>query len=213
MIHVAVARAKVLTKPLAACHGPRRQWRGTIVAMGANPGLVTFEEFERMPETDVPFKEELLDGELIQMPLAFLRHTRMAHRLHHLLSPMLHASNRPANLGEVYMVMGYKIVSNTWLVPDVSILHARQDRGDYLEGAPALAVEIVGESNTAAWVERKVKKYLSSGGVEVWVVHPDTRSVRVFREGSSEEFRGKLRSEIIPGLTIDLDNLFSARPD
>jgi Uma2 family endonuclease len=181
--------------------------------MSATPGFVTFAEFEQMPETDVPVKEELLDGELLQMPLEFLRHKRMVHRMHHLLSPMRDASNRPANLGETYMVMGYKIGSNTWLVPDVSILHARQDRGDYLEGAPALAVEIIGESNTAAWVDRKVKKYLSSGGVEVWVVHPDTRSVRVFREGSSEEFRGKLRSEIFPGLTIDLDSLFSPRSD
>ena len=193
--------------------GPRGQWRSTIGAMGVTRGFVTFEEFEQMPETEVPVKEELLDGELLQMPLEFLRHKRMVHRMHRLLSPMRDASNRPANLGELYMVMGYKIGSNTWLVPDVSILHAHQDRGDYLEGAPALAIEIIGESNTAAWVDRKVKKYLSSGGVEVWVVHPETRSVRVFREGSSEEFRGELRSEIIPGLTIDLESLFSPHAD
>jgi hypothetical protein len=57
-------------------------------------------------------------------------------------------------------------------------------------------------------MDRKVKRYLSGGAIEVWVVYPKTRCVWVFRQGYAREFCGELRSEIIPGLTINLDSLF-----
>jgi Uma2 family endonuclease len=181
--------------------------------MGASTTLLTFEEFEQMPERDEPVKEELLDGELIQMPPPFIDHMEIAHWLHDLLKATLSGPNRPAALGRVYIETGYKIGSNTWLTPDVSVNHAQQPRDKYLEGAPALAVEIISESNTAERMDRKVKKYLANFGIEVWVVYPKTQCVWVFRQGHAEEFRGELRSELFPGLTIDLDSLFSPRPD
>jgi Uma2 family endonuclease len=49
--------------------------------------------------------------------------------------------------------------------------------------------------------------------MEVWLVYPKSESVWVSRQGRAEEFRDVLRSEIIPGLTIDLDRLFAPRPD
>jgi Uma2 family endonuclease len=96
--------------------------------------------------------------------------------------------------------MGYKMGGAVWLRPDVSVVNAHQARGGYLDGAPALAVEIISESNTAQEIDRKVKKYLSNGGIEVWVIYK-TRCVWVFRQGHAEEFRGELRSELFPELT------------
>jgi hypothetical protein len=58
-------------------------------------------------------------------------------------------------------------------------------------------------------VEYKVRTYLANGGIEVWVMYPKTRSTWVFRQGHAEEFRDVLRSEIIPGLRIDLAALFA----
>ena len=135
--------------------------------MSATTGLLTFAEFERMPEPDEPVKEELLDGELIQVPPPFLDHMETAQRFFLMLLQVLEQSNCRAHLGGVYIETGYKIGSKTWLVPDVSITHGNQGRGDYLEGAPALAVEIVSQSNSADEMDRKVEKYLSNGGVEV----------------------------------------------
>jgi Uma2 family endonuclease len=176
--------------------------------MSATTGLLTFAEFERMPEPDEPVKEELLDGELIQMPPPVLDHMETAQWLFLMLVQMLERPNHSAHLGGAYIETGYKMGSKTWLVPDVSITHANQGRGDYWEGAPALAVEIVSESNRADDMDRKVKKYLSNGGIEVWVVYPKTQCVWVFRQGRAEEFCGVLRSEIIPELIIQLDQLF-----
>jgi len=180
--------------------------------MGVSTSLLTFEEFALMPEPDEAVKEELLDGELIQVPPPFIDHMDIAHQLHELLTPLPGGSNRPVNLGRIYIETGYKIGSNSWLTPDVSVTHARQRRDKYLEGAPALAVEVIGESNTAERMDRKVKKYLANGGIEVWVAYPKTQCVWVFRRGYAKEFCGELRSDFFPGVTIDLVSLFTPRP-
>ena len=168
--------------------------------------LLSFEEFERLP--DEPGKVELLDGELIQLPPAKFKHMEIAHRIHTLLVPAVDKAGASARLGVAYLEMGYKFGSGAWLQPDVSIPYRDQPRGDYFESAPALAVEVISESNTAAQMARKVKIYLTNGGAEVWLVYPNTRSVWVYREGHAEEFESVLRSSLLPGLEIDLSQLF-----
>jgi Uma2 family endonuclease len=168
--------------------------------------LLSFEEFEQLP--DEPGKLELLDGELIQLPPAKRKHVEIAHRIYDLLKPVVDKAEASARLGGAYHEMGYKFSSRAWLQPDVSISHRDQPSGDYLESAPALAVEVISESNSAAQMDRKVKIYLTNGGVEVWLVYPDTRCVWVFREGHAEEFQSVLRTSLLPGLEIDLSQLF-----
>lgn len=168
--------------------------------------LLSFEEFEQLP--DEPGKVELLYGELIQSPPAKLKCVEPARRIHALLMCAVERAAVSARLGDVYCHMGYKFSNRTWLQPDVSIPYPDQPSGDYLESAPALAVEVISESNTAAQMDRKVKIYLTSGGVEVWLVYPNTRCVWVFREGHAEEFQSVLRSSLLPELEIDLSQLF-----
>jgi len=168
--------------------------------------LLSFEEFEQLP--DEPGKVELLDGELIQLPPAKLKHMDVTRRIYLLLVRAVAGAENSANLGEVYFETGYKFSSRAWLQPDVSIPYRDQPRGVYFESAPALAVEVISESNTAAQMARKMKIYLANGGVEVWLVYPDTRCVWVYREGHAEEFESVLRSSLLPGLEIDLSQLF-----
>lgn len=123
--------------------------------------------------------------------------------------PLVDEAGAALGLGELCLETGYKIGPRNWLQPDLSIAHAGQPENDYSEGAPALAVEIISQSNTAEQVDYKVKTYLANGGIEVWVVYPKTRCVWVFRQGHAEEFREELRSELIPGLRIDLGALFA----
>lgn len=175
-------------------------------AMGTTT-LLSFEEFEQLPSE--PGKMELLDGELIRLPPAKIRHMKIAHRLQKILMPIADTAGPGAGLGEVYVETGYKMGPKAWLVPDVSITHINQRELDYIEGAPALAVEIISEANRAEDMDRKVKTYLANGGAEVWVVYPKTQSVFIFREGQAREFRGSLRSDLAPGLVIDLDQLFA----
>ena len=151
---------------------------------------------------------EFLDGELIQLPPAKRKHMAVARRIYLLLVRAVAEAGNSANLDEVYFETGYKFSSRAWLQPDVSIPHRDHPGGDYFESAPALAVEVISESNTAAQMARKVKTYLTNGGAEVWLVYPNTRSVWVYHEGHAEEFQGVLRSSLLPGLELDLTQLF-----
>src|SRR5215470_5195012 len=103
-------------------------WNDNVMATTT---LLTFEEFERMP--DEPGKTELLDGELIRSPPAKSKHTRTSHCLRDILKPWVDKSDAAAGLGGVYVEMGYKIGPRNWLQPDVSIQHANQPEGDYCE--------------------------------------------------------------------------------
>jgi len=170
----------------------------------ATSTLLTFEEFERLPEE--PGKMELLDGELVCLPPANKRHSRIAHRLQRLLMPLVDQFGLAAGLGELCLETGYEIGPRNWLQPDVSIEHAE---GDYSEGAPALAVEVISESNTAEQVEYKRQTCLANGAIEGWVAYPKTRSVWVFRQGHAQEFRDTLTSDLILALRIDLGALFA----
>ncbi len=169
--------------------------------------LLTFEDFERLP--DEPGKAELLDGELIRLPPAKFKHLEIVHRLADLLKAAINKPTAAVSLGRVYIEAGYKLSQRAWLQPDVSITHGDQAHGDFLEGAPALAVEVISEANTAEEMDRKVKTYLAHGALEVWLVYPKTRCVWVFREGHAEEFRESLRSRVAEGLSVDLGALFS----
>jgi Uma2 family endonuclease len=168
--------------------------------------LLSFEEFEQLP--DEPGKLEFLDGELIQLPPAKRKHMELSRRIQVLLMRAKEKAGVSAKLGEVYHETGYKFGSRAWLQPDVSIPHGDQPCGDYFESAPALAVEVISKSNTAAQMDRKMKIYLTNGGVEVWLVYPDTRCVWVYREGHAEEFQSVLHSSLLPGMEIDLQQLF-----
>jgi Uma2 family endonuclease len=168
--------------------------------------LLSFEEFEQLP--DEPGKLEFLDGELIKLPPAKRRHMDVARRIYLLLVRAVAKAENSANLGEVYFETGYKFSSRAWLQPDVSIPYCDQPGGDYFESAPALAIEVISESNTAEQMDRKVNVYLTNGGLEVWLVYPKTRCVWVYREGHAEQLRDVLRSPLLPGLELDLTQLF-----
>jgi Uma2 family endonuclease len=172
--------------------------------MGATT-LLSLEEFHRLPKETG--KKELLDGELIvTRSRTMFRHTKVIRGFYDVLRPFEGTSG----LGEVYVEAEYRLGPRTLLRPDVSITHPDHPvESDDLIGAPALAIEVVSPSNTAEEMNRKMKYYLANGGIEVWVVYPETRSVWLFRPGRAEEFSGSLRSALIPGLEIDLERLLS----
>ncbi len=164
--------------------------------------LLSFEEFERLP--DEPGKDELLDGEWFHLPPAFRNHMVIVHRIFALLTRLVSADDR------VFLETGYKIGARNWLVPDVSLTHPDQAYAKYFEGAPALAVEVISEANTARQIDRKRRVFLQNGAIEVWVFYPDTESVWLYRADCAHEFAGELHSELFPGVRIDLGKLFAA---
>src|SRR5437899_1577125 len=104
--------------------------------------LLTFEEFEALPDT--PGKRELLEGEVIELPIPEARHSKITRFVFKGLDSALeqaHARGEAADLGVVYPETGYKLSNDTYVRPDVSVNHARQAESKFFEGAPAIAIE------------------------------------------------------------------------
>ncbi|SRR6266567_3158674 len=171
--------------------------------------LLTFEEFERLP--DSPGKRELLDGELLEMPPAKKRHAKIQRRIDRRLSPYV----LERGLGEVYIEAGFKLGERHWVQPDVSFVSTTQDdAGDpeeYFEGAPRLAIEVISKANTAESVDRKIARYFEYGCEEVWVFYPKTRRAWAYRRNdpSAIEHREWLTSALFPGWKLDLSEVFA----
>jgi Uma2 family endonuclease len=174
----------------------------------ATKTLLTFEQFEKYENDQL--KHELLEGEHITMPPAKRPHTRIQQNLQDALRPYV----RQHRLGEVHIEAGFKLSPRTWLQPDVSFVRTDQiERGDpneYYEGAPALAIEVASESNTAAQLDLKMELYFAHGAEEVWVVFPITRRVRAhFPDGHSETLATDLRSALFPEWSAPLSAIFT----
>ena len=168
--------------------------------------LLTFEQFEKYQDDGK--KHELVQGEHIILPPPKLRHTRVQQNLQDALRPYV----REHGLGEVYIEAGFKLSSDTWLQPDVSFVRStqiqRSDPDRYLEGAPALAIEVASESNTAAQLDLTQKLYFAHGAEEVWMVYPQTLKIRAYFPDGHSTTLADLRSELFPGWSADLDSIF-----
>jgi Uma2 family endonuclease len=173
---------------------------------------LTFEEFERLPEQAEPGKRELLNGEVIESPPADLEHANFSKFIYHLLLdalPAAHTRREAAELGEVYHETGYKLPGERYLQPDVSVTHTAQAHGKYLNGAPALAVEVISESNTAREMAKKLTLYFFHGGREVWRVYRDPVHIVVhLSDGTSRTVRhSSVTTPLLPNCELRLADL------
>jgi len=88
--------------------------------------------------------------------------------------------------GEVTVEMDFRLGPATVRNPDVAYIaatHLRRidpDRSP-LEGAPALAVEVVSPANSAQDMAKKINQHLAGGSQAVWVVYPPMRQVEIHR--------------------------------
>ena len=177
--------------------------------MGATTTLLTFEEFERLP--DAPGKRELLDGELIELPPPKFQHTLVQHRIAEALRQ--YAVERGLL---VFVEAGFRLGDrhNEWLQPDVSLVlvdqAGRVGADGYLENSPLIAVEVISRANTAETVERKLARYFENGAGEVWVAYPKTR--RIWRhqglQAQAVIERDVFTSPLLPGFEMDLAAIF-----
>jgi len=175
--------------------------------MGART-LVTFEQFEQFPDDGM--KHELVKGEHIVVPPAKSRHTRIQQRIQDALRPFV----LEHRLGEVHIEAGFRLTSDTWLQPDVSFLTAAQiqssDPSGYYQGAPAIAIEVASDSNTAAQLGVKSALYFANGSRLVWVVYPNAKRVVVnLGDGGVRTIPGgELRSDLLPGWSAPVEAIF-----
>lgn len=163
--------------------------------------LLTDEQFLNLPET--PGKQELLDGELISFPVAKKIHNDISHELYEELKSVLERAR-------VRMAAGFRLRGGRWLVPDVSVIWPDQPAGEWFEGAPMIAIEVISPGNSAEEINRKTQMYLEDGSSEVWIVYPSDRSMNVFRkDGAYVRVTGVYHGELI-GMQVDLAKILPA---
>ena len=169
---------------------------------------LTFEEFEKYQDDGM--KHELIQGDHVVTPPATFSHCSVRQNFHDALWPYV----RDHRFGEVYVSAGFKLGVDAFLKPDASFIRKSQiertDPDGYLEGAPALAIEVASESNTAAQLDLKMELYFAHGAEEVWIVYPKTRRVRAhFPDGHSETLANDLHSALFPGWSAALSAIFA----
>ena len=170
--------------------------------MTSTTSLMSFAEFEQMPEA--PGKQELIDGELIEMPPAKLRHME--------ISRLVFARLFSGTAGtRTFFELGYRI-GGGWLLPDVSVTrHDQEVHNDYLIGSPELAVEVLSPGNRKSRIERKITLYFAEGAEEVWVIDPSKRTMMVYRSSQDGLHRTVVTDRLESKFgSISLAELFAA---
>ncbi|MDZ4800777.1 MAG: Uma2 family endonuclease [Bryobacteraceae bacterium] len=140
-------------------------------------GLLTFEEFERLPDPPNGGRYELLEGELSLVPPPKKGHKNIEMNLERWLVRNL--SDDFLSTGE----FGVRIGKDSYIIPDVAVVdrirwEATPDDG-YFEGAPELAVEVLSPTNSARGIATKIALYFEHGAQECWIVDPTHHRVTV----------------------------------
>lgn len=102
--------------------------------------------------------------------------------------------------------------------PDVAFTSAEKIPLDaeidgYAEVVPDLVVEIVSPSHSRRWAHDRAQMWLNHGAPLVWIVHPNTRTIDVYRPATPtttlHETDSLTGHHVLPGFTCPLSTLFS----
>lgn len=183
--------------------------RPYVLAMTPRAGLITADELVRM---HIPDKRvELVRGVLVVREPAGGRHGRITVELTRRLANHVAAHG----LGAVYAAeTGFKIARHpdTVRAPDIAFVRWERlsdpEPAGFLNFAPDLAVEVLSPDDRPGEVSAKVAEWLSAGTRRVWVVDPERRLTRVFRDDGTEQIVTANQTldgeEVVTGFSLPL---------
>jgi Uma2 family endonuclease len=175
---------------------------------------MSFAEFLNLPEREGMIYE-LDDGQLLMEASPAALHNLIRQRIALRLMQFL----EPRNLGIVLEETDFRLTSDTVRNPDVAFVTTAQVEVmdlavSPLEGAPALAVEVVSPSNTAEDMAKKTQQYLRAGSHAVWIVYPKLRLVEVRSSGGVRQVREPEvlgEDTLLPGFSVSLTYIFDGK--
>jgi Uma2 family endonuclease len=138
--------------------------------------LMTFAEFERLPDTPEGFPHELRHGELVTVAPPKIEHSRVQWQLRRLLD------SAAGDAGIVTIELGFRALpENEYRVADVAFVTNPRwhNAKNYLLGAPEIVIEVLSPSNTVSEMLDKEKICLENGCQEFWLVDIERRQVKV----------------------------------
>jgi Uma2 family endonuclease len=194
--------------------------RGILAPMTATaerdplPRRMTFEEAARLDPRTQP--GELVDGEWIPMTRSTWRHGEVVLNIAFLLK--LYARGH-----EGWSVStadpGVKLARNPDVLrgPDVGIVRAERvptgkGADGWLDGAPDVAVEVVGDSQSISEMTKKALEYVAAGAKMVWLVDADPRRVVLFTPPNQVKILGPEDTleggDVLPGFRCRVAEMF-----
>jgi len=158
---------------------------------------------------------ELVDGSLVEKAMGYIE-SYLAMLLGRVLLDHVDKYKLGIILGEGGMT---RLAPGLVRIPDISFIAWERfpgrvlPRSPIVNVAPDLAVEVLSESNTEREMERKRREYFEAGVLEIWIVDPRARSLRVYKGsdtvehfGEGDTFEG---STVLPGFQLSLREWFS----
>jgi Uma2 family endonuclease len=174
----------------------------------------TYADLDELPEEQTGNRYEIIGGRLIVTPSPVPLHESLGIEL------TLEFGNfvKAGHLGRVFGDRVDVKLNDEVVIPD--LLFIRRDRLGIIgpaaiEGAPDLVLEILSPSTRERDLGEKLALYARFGIPEYWVVDPKARSITVYvlrgdRYEPLPQEDGIARSEVLPGLAIDVAALFAA---
>ncbi len=177
--------------------------------------LLTADDLLRLSYQGV--RGELVRGVLHETMASGHRHGKIAVNL----ATELNIFAKPRNMGTVVASD-----SGVWLErdpdtvrePDVAFTSAEKIPLDaeidgYAEVVPDLVVEIVSPSDSRRWAHDRAQMWLGHGAPLVWIVHPNTRTIDVYRPGTDpttlQEDDSLDGIHILPSFTCPVSTIFA----
>ena len=175
---------------------------------------VSFDDYLRLPD-DGP-RYELSEGELLMVPSLAPQHNLIRQRIAMELIQFVKTHDLGIVLEEMDFRLGSEIVRN----PDVAFVTKQAvvkidlERSP-IEGAPALAIEVISPRNRADDTVKKVHQYLDAGCRSVWLVYRTLRLIEIHFRANSVPQRRDIREPdeatepgLLPGFSISLPYIF-----
>ena len=177
--------------------------------------LITAEEFAAMEDPMNGPTQELVQGEILDMPLTQGDHGIICGEICWLIKNAV----KPNKLGWVTTNDAGVILErdpDTTRGPDVgfwSIERQPTRPKGYLEIPPDIAVEVLSPSDNRKAVRDKVHEYVAAGVRLVWVVDPEDKTVMVYsgtmRGVEYDEADTLDGGEVLPGFTCKVADFFA----
>ena len=184
-----------------------------MTAAETTTGLMTADELFRLGD-DV--RGELIRGVFCEMSPPGTEHTEVAANLTYELKAFI----KPRRLGRLSvgdLGVWLERDPDTVRAPDIAFtLAERNPLGvritGYAEVVPDFVIEVRSPNDSRPEVRAKAQMWLSHGVRLVWIVHPDTRTVDVYRAGAEPLTLGEGDTldggDILPGFTCTVDAVF-----
>ena len=184
--------------------------------------LWTFEDLdnELIFPNDLMVKIEILDYKIYVMPDPTTKHQLILGNIHTFLNIYV-LQNK---LGNVYLAPISMLMDNDKTVkPDIVFIVKKNvekitDKG--IDFVPDLVIEVISPSNYKSLREKKKQEYADFGVLEYWEVYPTKQQIKidtlsedengkpVYTLFSSATKKGIVKSNVLEGFELDLENVF-----